>query len=116
MTTSVAFNLVATCLRSVRTGVPPKQLRRGPGECLVVVSGLVIRFQLASFELLLIGGRHHRANTGVADNIPADEVPVAAVVRVTECALMRVREDQREERGGAGREAGCRAALHIDQN
>ena len=56
----------------------------------VVVGGLVIRLELSGFERLLVGRRHHRPDARVAKQIPADEVRVAAVVRVAEHALARV--------------------------
>src|SRR5829696_7098323 len=98
ITTSVSFSLVAMRQILVRVRVA---LRRRLVERLVVVSRFVIRRQLMRFERLLVGWRHHRADAGVAEQIPADEVRVASVVRVAEHALSRVIEDQREELRGA---------------
>ena len=64
----------------------------------------------------LILCRHVRAHAGIADQIPADEVGVAAVIRIAERALQRVRAHHREERGGAAREPGRRAGLDVDQH
>src|SRR6185295_19640377 len=47
--------------------------------------------------------------------IPADEVRVAAVVRIAEGALQGVVEHQREERGGTAREAGGGSRLDFSE-
>src|SRR5450759_5659508 len=100
MTTSVSFNLVLT----------------GPRfrERLVVVRRFVVRLQIVLFELLLIRTGHHRPDARVADEIPADEVRVAAVVGIAERALMRVVQHEGEERGGVAGEAGGRAGFDVD--
>ena len=46
----------------------------------------------------LIGGRHVEADTRIANEIPANEVRVAAVCRIAERALYRVRAHEREKR------------------
>ena len=46
----------------------------------------------------LIGGRHVEPHTRIANQIPADEVRVAAIGRIAERALNRVRAHEREER------------------
>ena len=45
----------------------------------------------------LIFGRDVEANAGIADQIPADEVRVAAVKRIAKRALQRVRAHHVEE-------------------
>ena len=55
-------------------------------------------------------------NAGIAEQIPADEVGVAAVVRIAERALQRVRAHHGEERAGAAGEAGGRSGLDVDQH
>src|SRR5688572_22294448 len=47
---------------------------------------------------LLIGGRHVEADTRIANQIPANEIRVAAVCRIAERALYRVPTHEREER------------------
>src|SRR6476620_12798329 len=86
ITTSVSFSLVAMRQILMRVHVA---LRRRLVERLVVVGRFVIRLQLVRFERLLVRRCHHRANAGVAEQIPADEIRVAAVVRVAEHALPR---------------------------
>src|SRR5262249_55257224 len=90
----------------------PRRLREG----VVVVRRLVVRLELALLEALLVGGGDHRAHARIADEIPADEVRVAAVVRIAERALMRVVEHKREERGGAAGEPGSGTGLDVDQH
>ena len=68
----------------------------GLGEHLGVVRRLVVRRQLRAQPLIL--GRDVGAHAGIADQIPADEVGVAAVVGIAERALQRVRADHGEER------------------
>src|SRR4029079_10004542 len=48
---------------------------------------------------LLVGGAR-RPDAGIADQVPADEVGVAAVIGIAERALDGVGAHQREERGG----------------
>src|SRR5204862_15693 len=101
MTTSVSLSLVVT-----------GRLR----ERLVVVRGAMIRFQLLVLERLLVGGGDHRPHTRIADQIPADEIGVAAIVRIAEGALVRVAQHHREERRGAAGESGGGAGLDVDQH
>jgi hypothetical protein len=75
----------------------------------------VIRLQLVSFELLLLGGGDHRANAGIPDQVPADEVGVSAVVRIAEGPLMRVVQHHGEEGGRAAGESSCRARFDVDE-
>ena len=76
-------------------------------EALEVVGRLVIRFQLPLLHRLLIGGGHDGAHPRIADQIPADEVGVAAVVRIAERALARVVQHHREELRRAAGEPGA---------
>src|SRR6185436_8111238 len=108
ITTSVSLSLVAIRLRPFPVQASARHvLRRRFGERVGVVRGFAIRLELALLELLLFGGAHHRANAWVGDEIPADEVRVAAVVRIAERALQGVVEHEREECGGSA-EAGGR--------
>src|SRR5438067_1689879 len=97
MTTSASFSLVATCLR----------------ESVVVVRRFVVRLQIVRLEPLLIPAAHHRPHTGICDEIPADEMRVAAVMGISKRALMRVAQHEIEERGGTAGESGGRAFLDI---
>src|SRR5688572_8545967 len=63
----------------------------------------------------LIARRHGQADARVADEIPAYEIGVAAVVRVAERALNRVRQQEVEEDPRA-REARRRTRLELQQN
>src|SRR6185436_12581379 len=89
---------------------------RGPlaGEHRVVVGGLV-RGRRPSTEPLVVRG-HRNAHARIADEVPSGEVHIAAVVRVAERALNRVREHQAEEGGGAWREARAYVALEVAQH
>src|SRR4051812_21384156 len=84
ITTSVSLSLVAMRLVLVRVQIA---LRGRLAERLVVVGRLVIRLQLVCLERLLIRGRHHRAHAGVPEQVPADEIRIAAVIRIAEHAL-----------------------------
>ena len=63
----------------------------------------------------LFGGCHRETNTWIADQIPSGEVRVAAVVRIAERALNRVREHEVEERGRVRRKARDRIAFDVAQ-
>src|SRR5262247_1788197 len=87
MTTSVSFSLVAIWLPR-RAAAPLAVFRE-----VVVVRRLVIRLHRLRLEALLIGGADHRADARIVDEIPADEVGVAAVGGIAERPLVRVAED-----------------------
>jgi len=70
----------------------------------------------SGLEALLIRRRHVRTNAGIADEIPADEVRVAAVIRIAERALMRVAQDHREEGRGAPGKSRRRPGLDVDEH
>src|SRR5262245_15358807 len=124
MTTSMSLSRVAMshpCLPVRIEGAEVRRTalagaRRRLGERIVVVRRLVIRLQLTLLEPLLIDGGDHGAHAGITDEIPADEVRVAAVVRIAERALMRVAEHQREEGGGAAGESSRRTGLDVDEH
>src|SRR5262249_61252679 len=78
----------------------------------VVVRRLVVRLHRLRLEAVLIRRRHHRADAGIADEIPAYEAGVAAVVRIPERALVRVAEHHREKSGGAA--GGTRRGAALD--
>src|SRR5262245_8922406 len=88
-TTSVSLRRVAMIVTAV---VIP---RRGLREHRVVVGRLVIRLERDADPL--IGFGHDSPDAGIAEQIPADEVRVAAVERIAECALDGVRADERKE-------------------
>src|SRR6267378_6897729 len=105
MTTSVSLSLVAMVVSfSKARGAPPPPL--AVFDEVVFVRRLVIRLQRLRLEAFLIRRRHHRADARIGDQIPADEVRVAAVVRIAERALMGVAEHHGEERSGAAGETG----------
>src|SRR5205085_945341 len=92
ITTSVSLSLVGIAhLVTVGRAVA----HRGLVERLVVVGRPVIRLQLPGFEGALIRRRDHRPYARVAEEIPADEVGVAAVGGIAEHALTRVRAQHR---------------------
>src|SRR5436190_7778634 len=93
MTTSVCLSRVAMDI--LETIITVVTSCRGPVEHRVVVRRLVIGRQRDA-HLLLVGG-HDRANAGIAEEIPADEVVVAAVKRIAKRALNGVRAHEREE-------------------
>src|SRR5438445_6112828 len=108
MTTSVSFSLVAIRHSSFRLDASAGRvfvILARLGERLVVVRGLVIRLQIVFLEPLLIGGGDIRPHPRISDQIPADEVRVAAVVRIAEGALMSVIEQQRKKLRRAPRES-----------
>ncbi len=69
--------------------------RSGLGEHRVVVRRLVIRRERDADALFVL--RDDRANAGIADQIPADEIRVAAVKRIAERALNGVGADKSEK-------------------
>src|SRR5262245_20221793 len=83
-------------------------------ETFEVVGGLVIGLELAGFERFLIGRRHHGPHARVAEQIPSDEIRVAAVVRVAEGALPRVVQHERKKLRGAAREDARRYGSRLD--
>src|SRR6478672_5617823 len=89
MTTSVSFNLVGIVhLMAVVVSVPNRRLVEG----LVVVCRTVVGLQLVRFQRALIGRGHHGTHAGIAEEIPADEVRIAAVIGIAEHPLARVPE------------------------
>src|SRR5262245_35908386 len=85
-------------LVAVEHPLPPEAgARRLRREHPHVVRGDVRRLQ-TRIELL-IARRHRESKTRITEQIPADEVRVAAVVGIAECAVNRVRADEREESG-----------------
>jgi hypothetical protein len=64
----------------------------------------------------LIVRRGSEAHTGIADQIPADEAIVAAVERIAEGALNRVREQEVEECRRPARKTGRRVSLHVGEH
>src|SRR5215813_4885028 len=50
-----------------------------------------LAYGLRAHRHTLVVGAHRQADAGIADEIPADEVGVAAVIRIAERALNRVR-------------------------
>src|SRR5690349_3040033 len=77
MTTSVSFSLVGIAHLVIGVGAAADaRLVEG----LVVVGGAMVRLQLAGFERALIARGDHRAHARVADQVPAGEVRVAAVI------------------------------------
>src|SRR2546428_11213004 len=99
-TTSAFLRLVA---------MPASPLR----EHRVVVRRLVVRFQGHAQALLL--RRHRNTHSGIADQVPPDEVRVPAVGRVAERALYRVRPKQVEECRRVRRKARGGVLLHLVQ-
>src|SRR5262245_64676402 len=64
---------------------------------------------------LLVGG-DHQSQAGIANQIPADEVGVAAVIGIAERALDGVCAHEVEECCGVGSEAGSDVLLHIGEH
>src|SRR5215471_15346502 len=100
MTTSVSLSRMAMAVSAVaRVARRRDTLLVGPRRRLdehrVVVRRLVIRLQRNPHALVV--GSDDRSDAGIANQVPADEVGVAAVERITECALNRVSTDQVEE-------------------
>src|SRR5262249_20678631 len=110
MTTSVSLSLVAIALPH---GAPaPLAVFRE----VVVVGRLVIRLHRLRLEALLIRRADHRADAGIVDEIPANEIGVAAVVGIAERPLVRVAEHHRKERRRAAGEAGGCPLLDLRQH
>src|SRR5216684_1986596 len=81
-TTSVSLSLVAMGRLIVNV-----QAHRRLVEHLRIVRGAMVGLQLIVLERRLIGRGHLRADAWISDQVPPDEVRVAAVVRVAERAL-----------------------------
>src|SRR5262245_15718263 len=64
---------------------------------------------------LLVGG-DYQSQAGIADQIPADEVGVAAVIGIAERALDGVGAHEVEECCGVGSKAGSDVLLHIGEH
>src|SRR5689334_5357225 len=99
-TTSARSSLVAIALACRRVLV----------ELCVVVSRALQRLELRVHALLLRS--HGEAQARIADELPADEVSIAAVVRVAERAFERVPEHELEER--ARRRSETRRAILFE--
>src|SRR4029077_12603663 len=69
----------------------------------------------ARLHALLVGG-DRQPDAGIADQVPADEVGVAAVIGIAERALDGVGAHEGKERGGAGGEAGRDVLLHVREH
>src|SRR4051794_27638859 len=69
----------------------------------------------ARLHALLVGG-DSKPDAGIADQVPADEIGVAAVIGIAERALDGVGAHEREERGGVGGEAGGDVLLHVGEH
>src|SRR5215813_13571753 len=80
----------------------------------VVIGRLANR--LGSHRHALVVGAHRQADAGIADEIPADEIGVATVVRITERALNGVRADEIEECCRVGRKAGGDVLLEVREH
>src|SRR5690348_16187587 len=100
-TTSVRSSLVAIALTRRRVLV----------ELRTVIGGIAQRLELRIHALLL--GRHGQAQPRIADELPADEVLIAAVVRVAERAFERVAEHELEKRARRWHEARRAVLLEI---
>src|SRR5262245_15152054 len=101
MTTSVLLRFVAMTASFLR-------------EHLEVVCRLAIGCRLHAHTLVVLGDRH--ADPGVAEQVPADEVRVPAIVWIAEHALDRMGPNQVEEGGRVWREALGDIFLHIAQH
>src|SRR5262249_62208607 len=64
---------------------------------------------------LLVGG-DYQAQAGVTDQIPADEIGIAAVVGIAERALDGVGAHEVEERRGVRRKTGGDVLLHVGEH
>src|SRR5262249_17844756 len=117
-TTSVSLSLVAMSeISRVRAVIHWRIPPRGRlVERFEVVGRSVIRFERAGLERLLVGRRHHRPHAWIPDQVPADEVGIAAVIRVAESALARVAEHHVEELRRAAREACRLTALDVHEH
>src|SRR5690349_1229136 len=100
-TTSARSSLVAIALSRGRVLV----------ELRVIVGGAERGLELGVHALLF--GRHRQAQTRIADELPADEVLIAAVARIAERAFERVPEHELEERARRRREPGHAIAFEI---
>src|SRR5262245_23258635 len=80
----------------------------------VVIGRLANR--LGSHRHALVVGAHRQPDAGIADEIPADEVGVAAVIGIAERALNGVRADEIEERCCVRRKAGGDVLLEVGEH
>src|SRR5262245_56043884 len=109
MTTSTSLSLVAMAHFRHRRVVGGRF-----HEHVVVVGGLMVGRQLRTQSLLL--GRHDRAHARIREQVPADEVGVAAVKRIAKGALNRVGAYQAKKSGGPAGEPGRGAGLDIGED
>ena len=136
MTTSVSLSLVAIAARSSAV-LQPRVASREPLPLVLVIAGsafalvalrrdktrsgfgehrVVVRRLVIGRERdpdTLFGCSHHRADAGIADQIPADEIGVAAVKRIAERALNGVGADKSEK---PRRQAVRLAGLDVHQD
>src|SRR4029450_12303405 len=108
MTTSVSFSLVAMLHLDV-FGIDGGRCLR---EHLVVVRAFVVAPEVGAEPLLV--RTDARPDTRVANQIPANEVGVASVIRVAEGSLNRVRADH-VEKGRAFRKPVRSACFELTQ-
>src|SRR5712691_9474931 len=101
MTTSVFLRFVAMAASFLR-------------EHLEIVCRPAIGRRLHAHALVVRGDRH--AEPGVANQVPADEVRVPAIIRVAEHALDRMCPNQVEEGGRVWREARGDIFFYIAQH
>src|SRR6185503_8806422 len=100
-TTSARSSLVAIALARARVLV----------ELRVVVSRALKRLELRVHALLL--GGHREPQSRITDELPADELAIATVVRIAERPFERVTEHELEERARRRRETGRAILLEI---
>src|SRR5207244_8232738 len=105
MTTSVFFRSTAMAHSS-----PVRYLQ----EHVVVICRPLGRLLLGAHALLI--RPHGEPDTGVADQIPTDEVRISAVIGIAECTLDGVRSEQVEERRRVWREARGGVFFHVAQD
>src|SRR5262245_65796466 len=106
---------VGRCLVAMMSDEPREtSARRWRREHAEVVGGDTHGRQFG-VELLLAGG-DGEPQTWVPQQVPSDEVRVAAVVRIAEHALPGMRTEHIEERRGAWREARRLARLHLREH
>src|SRR6516165_7207247 len=101
ITTSVFFRSVATAAAFHR-------------EHFVVVRGLTDCRRPHFHPLLVFADRH--ADARIANQVPSHKIRIAAVVRVAEGALDRVRPDHFEEDRGVRLEAGGDVLFYVQQH
>src|SRR5262245_60148647 len=113
-TTSVSLSLVAMFHVSAMLF----KTRGGLVEAVEIVRRLVIGLELTGLERLLIRSAHHGPDARIAEQIPSDEIRVAAVVGVAEGTLPRVIQHECEKlRRAAVEDARCdRSRLDVHQH